>query len=91
MRSRTSASLLAALALSGCVSTAGVSTRPDLPDVPRELRECFAGVVDLPPQAEYDADIVAKALIEVRTSELAKTNCGKRLLAFYDSLRRGLR
>lgn len=91
MRSRTFASPLVGLLLAGCVSTAGVSTRPELPEVPRDLRECFAGVVELPAQAEWDAETAARVIVKVRKSELSKTDCGRRLLALYDNLRRGLK
>lgn len=91
MASRAFASPLVGLLLAGCVSTAGVSTRPDLPAVPSELRSCFAGVVDLPAQAEWDAETAARALVRVRKSELVKTDCGRRLLALYNNLKRGLK
>lgn len=90
MRSRIFVSPLVGLLLTGCVTT-GVSTRPDLPAVPQSLRECFVGVVDLPAQAEWDAETAARVIVKIRKSELSKTDCGQRLLAFYDNLRQGLR
>ena len=84
--------LVAVLLLGGCGHhlVDGGFTAPmvgyTVPAVPQDLRECFAGVTGLPPGAEWDRATVVSTIAKLRSSELSKTDCGRRLLKFYDDL-----
>lgn len=83
-----SLALLALLA--GCAAPEAPVVRPDLPAVPAHLRECFDGVTTLPSDNQWTSEVVGDVIATLRVSELAKTDCGRQLLAFYDDLRAGL-
>jgi hypothetical protein len=54
-------------------------------EVPADLQVCFDQLVPKPEQAEMkNADIVA-LISALKTSELDKSLCGKRLLAWIDA------
>lgn len=85
--------LAAALAAGGCghlgreaVRIAPVDQQVQLPPIPSDLRQCFVGTVELPGQAEWDGEIVARVIADLRVSEASKTDCGRRLIAFYEDL-----
>lgn len=74
--------------LPGCTKPEPPS-RPDLrlPEVPATLRQCFASSTELPPGKTWTQAETVEVLAKVRASELAKTSCGRRLLALYDGVR----
>lgn len=76
--------------LTGCTAPQGPVIKPDLPPVPAALRACFDGVTTLPADNQWTSEVVADVVATLRVSELAKTDCGRQLLAFYDDLRTGL-
>lgn len=84
--------LAAAVAIAGCGHTVGPRVPPPeaqkLPAVPEDLRLCFAGVVDLPAGA-WSAEVTGELFTEVRKSELRKTDCGRRLLKWYEDVSAG--
>jgi hypothetical protein len=64
--------------------------KPDLPPVPTHIKNCFASTVALPKEDEWNNAKVAEVIARLRQSELAKTRCGRQLIAYYEDLRRGL-
>ncbi len=62
-----------------------------LPPVPHELRVCFDNTFKLPgKKGEGWTNAQAIGIIGgLRNSELGKTDCGKRLLRFYDDVAAG--
>jgi hypothetical protein len=85
-----SALLLAACAHLGGAPVASKDHRVDLPPVPADLKTCFVGVTTLPPEAQWDAVTTTKVIIDLRKSEAEKTDCGRRLIRFYEDLRAGM-
>jgi hypothetical protein len=47
-------------------------------------------VTTLPPEAQWDAVTTTKVIIDLRKSEAEKTDCGRRLIRFYEDLRAGM-
>lgn len=89
MRFAISTSLLVALA--ACATPRVEQPEaPQLPPVPTHIRACFSGVTSLPAGDGWTSEVVAEVIAELRVSELAKTDCGRQLLAFYDELRNSL-
>lgn len=83
---------LPALLLAGCVTTgAGTKISATLPAVPADVRTCFDELVPPPTAAKMTNQQIVKLIADLRQSELGKSGCGKRLLAFYDSLAGGLK
>jgi hypothetical protein len=56
--------------------------------VPTDIRVCFQEVTQLP-AGDWDKVEVTQVVGELRTSELEKTDCGRRLLQFYDDVAAG--
>jgi hypothetical protein len=84
--------LLPALALAGCVTTgSGTKITAQLPDVPADIRTCFAKLVPAPVATKLTNRDLVQLVADLRASEYAKTDCGRRLLAFYDNLTAGLK
>jgi hypothetical protein len=67
--------------------------RVAMPSVPHELRTCFEEVFSLPGKrgAGWTNEQAISIIGGLRDSELAKTDCGRRLLAFYDDVAAGRR
>ena len=83
--------LLAGLLLASCASMrTAPPVKPDLPAVPTHIKNCFASTVTLPKDGEWDNAKVAEVIAKLRQSELAKTRCGRQLIAYYEDLRKGL-
>lgn len=85
-----------ALLLAACLGLAGCgahlpkrlpTSTYSLPDLPADLRACFARVTTLPP-GEWDSVVVTEVITDLRKSEASKTDCGRRLIRFYDDARR---
>ena len=92
MRFKTSRMALAFLPilLAGC-ATSGVHPqspdgRFDLAAVPADIRRCFDEVVPRPAgDGGMSQKQVTRVIADLKQSEKAKTDCGKRLLHLYDS------
>lgn len=89
MKTLLTAALVAALALclAGCVFEAG---KPDvsvsLPKAPGYYLTCFSQLTDKP-VGTLTRDKVVKLIAELRQSEKRKSQCGKDLLRWYDTVR----
>lgn len=80
--------LALAVLLAACGSTRIVQAPPSpLPAAPDRYRECFAGTTVLPAGA-WSAAMTADIVARLRVSELAKTDCGRDFLAWYEELKR---
>ena len=79
-----------ALTLSGCATSGSKIVAPSYPELPADLRVCFDVTVAAPKAGPMTkAQVIAK-IAELKRSEAQKTDCGKRLISFYDSLSRSL-
>jgi hypothetical protein len=78
-------SALALGILSGCANS-GVSLGEPVPQqaVPADLRTCFDRLVPAPQQQTMTARELIGLVAALKRSELEKSQCGKRLLKFYD-------
>lgn len=77
-----------ALTLSGCV-TSGQIPKPVYPVLPVDIRLCFETLVPAPPPGPLSKAQVVKLIANLKASEAEKTDCGKRLIEFYDGLSLG--
>jgi len=72
--------------LSACVSS-GSKGGAQLPDIPADVRQCFNQIVPKPPAgAMTDGDVIL-LVSKLKRSEAQKTDCGRRLIAWYDDIR----
>ena len=74
-----------ALTLTGCV-TSGKALRPAYPELPADLRVCFDQTVPAPAQGPVTKAGVIKLIAALKRSDASKTDCGKRLIIFYDNV-----
>jgi hypothetical protein len=88
MRTLLAATVVAmlSLGLSGCILEPG---KPDvsvqLPKPPSYYWQCFHKLTPTP-RGELDRAMVVKLVAELRQSEKRKSQCGKDLLAWYDTV-----
>lgn len=75
-----------ALTLSGCATFGTKLSPPVYPELPSDLRVCFAQEVPQPKEGPLTKKQVISLIAALKTSEAEKTDCGKRLIAFYDNL-----
>lgn len=75
---------LAALMLTGC-ATSGVSR---LPMLPSGYLACFNQMVPRPPPGNLTQRQVFDLIAAFKRSDQAKSQCGRRLIAFYETLAR---
>jgi hypothetical protein len=70
-----------------------VAAATGLPAVPAELRVCFDEVFKFPGKrgTGFSNEQAVAIIGGLRGSELEKTDCGRRLLAFYDDVATGRR
>ena len=78
------ASVLMLGMLSGCVTSSGVH---NLPRLNPQFLICFMKVVGPPALGPLTQSDVFAIIAALKTSETAKSQCGLRLIAFYDKLR----
>lgn len=81
-------SALVALTLIGC-ATSGTTTVPvqaPLPPLPADLKVCFDNTVPAPKQGPLTKGKAIELIASLKHSEAEKTACGKRIIAFYESL-----
>lgn len=76
-------SALAALTLSGCATSGSFATYPELP---ADLKTCFDSIVPQPDPGSMSKAQVMRLIANLKQSETVKVACGKRLIAFYESL-----
>ena len=79
--------LLSACGSSGAIRIP-IATKVELPPIPADIKECFTNVTDFPVGIEdlQSRDSI-KLLIETRGSEIEKTLCGRRFIAWYEGIR----
>lgn len=58
-----------------------------LPEIPSDLQVCFTEVTQFPAGTNLTSEQAVRLIIELRQSELDKTLCGRRLIAWYESLK----
>jgi len=68
--------------LTGCATSGGKA--PTLPPIPGDIRACFDSVVGKPTAGELSRQQVFKLIADLKQSELNKSLCGKRLIAWYE-------
>lgn len=78
---------LLAMTLAGCMKDS--SSVSDLPPVPADIKACFQseGVPFPNPGRKMTRKQVAQLIVDLKTSEVEKTKCGRRLVAWYEKLR----
>lgn len=79
--------LFASLFLASCTTVPVAIPPKPLAAVPDDLRVCFERITDLPATKIWSAEVSGETITKLRKSELGKTDCGKRLLKFYDDQR----
>ena len=75
---------MTALILTGC-GTFG-NKLPVYPELPADLKVCFHETVPAPNAGPMTKGRVMQLIAALKKSEAEKTECGRRLLAFYGSL-----
>lgn len=73
------------MTLSGCV-TSGRIGKPSYPELPADLRVCFDSAVAAPKVGVMTKSQVMNLIAKLKLSETEKIDCGKRIIAFHDSL-----
>ena len=76
------ASALMALMLTGCAASGG---KPSLPPVPGDIKVCFDRLVPKPKAGALTKRDVFRIIADLKRSELEKSSCGKRLIAWYEA------
>ena len=74
------------LMLSGCASSS--VTRPidvSLAEIPADIRVCFDRQYKLPPGTSYSKKQVLQIIAGLRRQDIMKSDCGRRLIAFYEA------
>jgi hypothetical protein len=79
-------SVLTLLLLTGCAASgARLAEQPPPQAIPADLRTCFDKLVPVPQQASMTVADVLELVGKLKRSELEKSQCGKRLIKFYDA------
>lgn len=79
--------MLGACAGSGIDPNRRIATIP-LPAIPRDVRECFDKMVPKPQQETMTVGDAVRLIGRLKQSEDRLSWCGKRLIEFYDSIRK---
>lgn len=91
MRKVISAALLC-VSLGGCLTTGSPKhISAALPEIPADVRSCFTTLVSAPGAARLTNRDLVQLVADLRRSEYAKSECGKRLLNYYDTMTAGLK
>ena len=83
---------LVPMLLSACVTSSGELTltkkNSDLPEIPADVVLCFQNLTEFPENKTSlsKADLV-ELIIELRGSEVEKTLCGQRMIAWYQEVK----
>lgn len=73
--------------LTGCAASGtDPGARSPLPPLPADLGVCFNDTVPAPAEGPMSRAEVMRLIAALKQSETSKTMCGKRLIAFYESL-----
>ncbi len=72
------------LTLSGCVTSGNKA--PGYPVLPADLKVCFNTQVPAPKAGSLSKAQVIQLISALKKSEAEKTECGRRLIGFYESL-----
>jgi hypothetical protein len=83
------ASALVLTTLTACVPSG--SNRIELPALSGEYDRCFAAKVPQPNPGNMSKKQVVALIASLKKSETAKSQCGKRLIKFYEGLQKGLK
>ena len=80
------ASALVLLTLTGCAGSGSKEPlpQPTLAPVPVDMRQCFSSLVPKPPAGEMTKQQAFALIAALKRSELMKSQCGKRLIEFYE-------
>ena len=70
--------------LTSCVAFG--PSKPVYPELPSGTRTCFEQIVPRPAQGPMTRAQVKSLIAKLKRSESAKVECGKRIIAFYDTL-----
>ena len=57
------------------------------PEIPADLKTCFNHLTGFPEGATLSRKQIADLLLKVRRSEIEKSKCGRRLIAWYNAIR----
>lgn len=71
--------------LTACASSGPSRAGLTLAQIPADIRACLAKVVPAPLPGAMSRAQAAALMAAFRKSDLAKTHCGKRLIAWYDA------
>lgn len=77
-------SVLLLTTLTGC-SVFGIPRVNEKGEVPLDLQHCFDEVVPRPTEAPLTSGQVFDLIVKLKESELEKTLCGRRLLAWIET------
>lgn len=58
-----------------------------LPELPSEFERCFANEVKRPADAPMDKATIVRLITDLKKSERSKSQCGKRLINFYEGVK----
>ncbi len=89
------ASAFLLILLTACGPSSGAKTLATsvagLPPLPLELRQCFKQVYQMPGKkgTPFTNEQVVSIIGGLRGSEAEKTDCGRRLISFYDNVAKG--
>lgn len=78
---------LVALTLTACVPSG--KTKLGLPQLSGEYDQCFSKKVPQPSAGNMTKKQVFALIAALKKSETAKSQCGKRLISFYEGLAKG--
>lgn len=74
------------MTLASCASSGTRLIEPTYPEIPSDIRACFNETVPAPPEGDLTRADVIHLIAALKQSEAEKTECGLRIIAFYDSL-----
>lgn len=75
-----------ALTLTSCATFGNKTVAPVYPTLPADLRVCFQEQVPAPKAGPLSKGQVMNLIASLKKSEAEKTECGRRLIGFYESL-----
>ena len=74
-----------ALTLGGCVTSGSNGT--SLAPIPGDIVTCFDSIVPAPKKQELTKKDIVRLIGDLKKSEMSKSQCGKRLIGYYDAQR----
>jgi hypothetical protein len=73
------------MTLGGCVTSGSSGTA--LAPIPGDIVTCFDSIVPAPKQATLTKRDIVRLIGDLKKSEQSKSQCGKRLIGYYDAQR----